>query len=265
MDIYQKQSDLLFATLELERKPIAIRFLHRELDYESSTARPLAHGMSYCTQVKAASSGRRIKAKAEMSSCSGGSLALGLSQVNSFKASGNSYQKDNICLYDTISNARSVVNDMPFMPTPVYGVELSPLSLCENEPDVVMLIAKPYTAMRLLQAYTYHYGMKKDFRLCGNQAVCSELTVNPYLTNSINISMLCSGTRYRCKWKDEEMGVGIAFSRFPTLVESILATIADTEPLPKKTIISEKAAQYSLQLETKPGREYFTRKLRTDW
>lgn len=50
--------------------------------------------------------------------------------------------------------------------------------------------------MRIVQAYTYKYGVHKNITLGGNQGICSECTAVPYENNDLNISTLCSGTRF---------------------------------------------------------------------
>jgi uncharacterized protein (DUF169 family) len=155
---------------------------------------------------------------------------------------------------------------MCFIEGPVRGLELRPLkdfSACN--PDVVIMVVEPYAAMRLIQAYSFHFGMKTDFRMTGNQAFCSELTAAPYLLNDINFSALCSGTRHLCNWSDHEVGVGMAYDKLPWIVDGLICTLPETEPRKKKDAILERAARYGRVIDVQPGREYFTRPLKTDW
>lgn len=101
--------------------------------------------------------------------------------------------------------------------------------------------------------------------MTGNQAFCSELTATPYLLDDINFSTLCSGTRHICNWSDHEVAVGIPYNRLPLVVDGLFETLPETEPVKKKEAILERAAQRGREIDVRPGREYFTRRLKTDW
>lgn len=262
----QYLADLLEIALELEWQPVGVRFLYTEEQYGHSPAQALKNGISYCSMVRMAGMGKSLKATADASACPGGSIATGLQRPNLYKKSGSSYDKDNMCMYETTGVAHGVVRDMRFMDVDVYGLDLRPLRSFDAEaPDVVIVIASPYAAMRLVQGYAYHHGMKKDVRVCGNQALCSELTASPYMTDDINLSLLCSGTRFRCNWGDSNMGAGLAYAKLQPVVDGLFATMADTETKTKKQAIEERARQKGKTVQTAPGREYFARRLKTDW
>lgn len=252
--------------LELSLRPAGVRFLYTPEQYAAAESPEFKKGMAYCNMVRLAGLGKSFKAASQHSSCGGGSVAMGLTPINTYRSSGNSYNKDNLWLYDTIGTARKVVEEMPFMEVAVYGLEVRPLSLYANyNPDVVIIIDNPYNMMRLVQGYAFHYGMKPDVRLSGNQALCSELTVNPFMNNDINLSMLCSGTRHRCNWGDNAMGIGIAYSKLPSILSGLFHTMPDTEPKDKKLAIAERAKAAGETIETQIGREYFSRPLKRTW
>ena len=75
--------------------------------------------------------------------------------------------------------------------------------------------------------------------ITGNQAVCVECTAYPLLTKDMNLSTLCSGTRYKAQWKDEEAGVGIPYEKFEGTVQGILDTVNGTEMDARKVEIKE--------------------------
>lgn len=258
--------ELIKTVLAPDREAAGVRFLYTAGQYEASSAPELRKALSYCTMVRLAGQGRNLKATAALSSCAGGSLATGLIPLSDYKKSGCSYEEDNAKLYKTTGTARAVVQEMKFMDNIVHGLELRPLrDFTEADPDVVIMVINAYAAMRLVQAYTYQNGYKTDFRLCGNQAFCSELTAAPYLADDINLSMLCSGTRHRCRWSDNEVGLGLAYGQLPRLVDGLLATLPEAELGSKKEQIRQRALEAGLDIDVRPGREYFVRKLKTDW
>lgn len=258
--------DDIYVALGPRRQPAGVRFLYTPGQYEAAGVKELTRAVSYCNMVRMAGLGKSFKGTQAHSACPGGSIGTGLMEQNMYKRTGNSYSPDNLWLYDTIGTARQVLEDMLFMPADQYGLELRPLSgYLEHDPDVVIFVLNPFDAMRLIQGYSFHYGMKKDFRLSGNQAFCSELTAVPYRTNGINLSTLCSGTRHRCNWDSGELAVGVAYNKLPMLVDGLMATIAETEPKKRKLAITARAEEKGLSLDVRHGREYFLRTTKRDW
>ena len=93
--------------------------------------------------------------------------------------------------------------------------------------------------MRLLQGYGFEHGVLKHCSISGNQAFCSELTAEPFTNGTINVSMLCSGTRFWCGWNKDEMGIGMPYSIFEKVVDGVCSTMNATEPLIDKLRIHE--------------------------
>jgi uncharacterized protein (DUF169 family) len=261
-ELYNK----IHVALNPPRQPVGVRFLFTESQYAGCGAKAMTTASSYCNMVRMAGLGKSFKATLANSACSGGSQATGLEQAGLFKKTGSAYSKERLWLYNSRSAARKVVSEMLFMDCPVYGLELRPLNdFSRDDPDVVIFIVPPYAAMRLVQGYTYNFATKTSFRVCGNQAICSELTSIPFLTNDINCSFLCSGTRHRCNWGDDEMGIGIAYGKLAALVDGLMTTLPEAEPQKKKQGIAKRAQEKNIELDVKPGREYFTRKMSQDW
>lgn len=123
--------------------------------------------------------------------------------------------------------------------------------------DIVIIIDTPYTIMRIVQGYTYNYGVAKNIRFAGNQGVCSELTARPYEENDINISLLCSNTRFSCKWEDGEMGVGMPYKIFLNVIQGVLQTLNPTEHDYKKEEIIKKSTENNLDLNVVLGKNYY--------
>jgi uncharacterized protein (DUF169 family) len=101
--------------------------------------------------------------------------------------------------------------------------------------------------MRIIQGYTYKYGTQTNFKLAGNQAVCSECTAYPFETNSINISMFCSGTRYLAGWKENEIAIGLPYAKFLETCDGIFLSINGSEQNKNKKTILAKIRQNNLE------------------
>lgn len=111
------------------------------------------------------------------------------------------------------------------MPVTTYGLAIVPLKDCQVTPDVVILMTNALQSMRLVQGYEYFTGKKPVIDMDAMQGMCSELTVSPYLTGEMNVSVLCPSTRMLCKWDENDMAVGIPFELFETITKGVEATI----------------------------------------
>ena len=78
--------------------------------------------------------------------------------------------------------------------------------------------------MRLIQGYEYEMGIKPVIDMGAMQAMCSELTVSPYLTGEMNVSVMCPSTRMLCKWSENDMAVGMPYELFGKISEGVVAT-----------------------------------------
>jgi NitT/TauT family transport system ATP-binding protein len=139
----------------------------------------------------------------------------------------------------------------------VYGFSVQPLSSCSSFPHIIISICDPNQAMRLVQGYIYNYGPIQQMCSLGMQGVCSELTVRPFQTQTLNVSLLCSNTRYSCAWSDGELGVSMPFAALRKVVEGVVNTINPAEPDKKKHAITARAKDMGLEIDLQPGAAYF--------
>ena len=187
--------------------------------------------------VLRATEGQSVKANFDNFGCFGGARALGIVDLDEYYSSGRFFQ---VCgLYQDLATARDISEKMSICDHSIYGVTVKPLDKFNVAPDVVIVIANPRNAMRIIQGYSHFYGTKSDYKFVGNQAVCSELTARPYLENDINVSLLCKGPR-TCGFLEHEMGVGIAYNKFSKIVEGICMTITPVENNVEKDVLIEK-------------------------
>lgn len=224
------------SALNIERKIVGVKFLFTKEEYDHCNA-PIAKAkMAYCVMVKTATRGVCLKADLSLFGCGGGTRALGLEQPTEEFKSGCEY--NSFGLYKNLAIAKNVVNNITFCKHKAYGVLIKPMEEFKDEkPDVAIIITTPYNCMRIVQGYTYKFGTQTNFKLTGNQAVCAECTAYPFETNSINISMFCSGTRYLAGWGQDELGIGLPYDKFIDTCEGVYKTINGTEQNKRKTEI----------------------------
>lgn len=227
--------------LDLKRKPVGIKLLFTEEEYNKCEVNEIKGKTAYCVMVEKATRGFRFKSKLSNHGCDGGTTALSLEDSNETIESGREYFSYN--LYATNATAyrmRKEIKSLHRAGFTTYGVLIQPLDDFDIIPDVVIFIANPYQVMRLTQGYVYHLGIKPELDYGAMQAICSETTVVPYLTGQMNISALCPSTRMLAKWKDEEMSVGLPYEHFINTVEGVMYTINSTDIKKRKDEIAER-------------------------
>ena len=211
--------------------------------------------VSFCIMVKLATMGRALKAKEEHINCPGATRALGLTEPDADFRSGNRYFSFN--LYEDLSAAKATTDTVRLISRETYGVAVRPLALQPKAPDVVLIICNPYQAMRIIQGYGYHFGPAPQIRNNGMQGVCSELAARAFQMQDISVSLLCSGTRFSCTWKDAELGVSMPFAMFPKVFDGVVRTINGADSDKKKKKIIERSGRDSSGLDVKLGTAYY--------
>lgn len=227
-----------YALLELERKIVGVKLAKSREEYEHFEAKEIVSPVAYCVAVKTAMKGISLKFTKKTSGCIGCTRALGLEPASDSFYDGS--QACSLGLFKKQEIAASVSEQMKICPPDTYGVIVKPLELFEEEPDLVLMVGNSKNVMRIIQGYTYVYGMQPNFNLTGNQAMCAECSSYPLMTDAINISMFCSGTRFLAKWKETEVAVGMPYHRFSKVVEGIRLTVNAVEMDNRKHVIKEK-------------------------
>lgn len=244
--------------LEMKRKIAGIKFLFSREEYEAVDARQVKSKLSYCVMVKLAMSGRAIKATGDDMACMGGARATGLKENVEYNKSGQNGHK--LGLYHDMATAKNAIDGMSYCDHHPFGVMVKPLDEFEQDPDVVIIVTNAYNTMRIVQAYSYYYGIKKNYIMTGNQAICSESTAYPYLNNDINVSLLCIGTRHKAGWKDDELAVAFPFNRFNKITDAVMETINIMDNNSKKRVIERKLRENNIyDFEIKYNCNYYRR------
>ncbi len=248
-EIVKELVEDLDCALNLSRKPVGVKLCFTKEDYNSVNWDEPKGPMAYCVVIEKATRGRRFKVRLEHLNCDGGTTALHLEPSNNRIESGVEYFSYN--LYKTPAAARRVREGVPGLyrtGSKAHGVIIGPLEDFEITPDVVILMANPYQVMRIQHGSLYHEGGRLEISGASMQALCAEVTVQPYLTGKLNTSPLCPSTRFLAKWKDEEMAVGIPFEKFRNMVEGVIATINTTDIARRKEEIVKRFAEKNKHL-----------------
>lgn len=257
---YTQSLDKLSACLQMDRKPVGVRFLFTKEEYDACPLPAAKARMAYCVMVKNASNGVRRKADLSLFACGGATRALGLESPSPSFLTGEEYL--DFGLYQDLATAKDAARHITLCNHKLHGVMIQPLSDFTEDcpPHVVLLITNAYNAMRVVQAYTYKFGTYNHFKMAGNQALCAECTAYPFEFNAINVSMLCAGTRHLAGWSDTELAIGLPYARFLAVCDGLYQSANGAEGDGRKAVIREALAQRQLpDPGLKDGEAYFLR------
>ena len=218
--------DSLKQEIGIIREPVGITLLFTEEDYENYPIEEVKHGSTYCVMVKrAAVDGKGIKCRLEHNKCDGATTAFAMEPSTEHIESCKEYFSYK--LYSSVAVARRMrgaIKSLHRMPVSTYGLAIVPLKDCVKTPDVIIMMTNPLQSMRLVQGYEYFTGKKPVVDMGAMQGMCSELTVSPYLTGEMNVSVLCPSTRMLCKWNENDMAVAVPFELFEMITRGVVAT-----------------------------------------
>ncbi|MDD7762251.1 MAG: DUF169 domain-containing protein [Firmicutes bacterium] len=220
----KESADIIKTYVEMEREPVGVKFFFDEESFKACDMPMRDSKIPYCNAVKKASIGEGTKLVAAHQGCPNGCSALNFQDTPDPIANGKGRFSKGI--YDSLEVSKGISDEMDegFMKQRPYGIAVFPLKEFTIEPDVVLIVGIPYIVMRFIEGYAYKHGYTNNFKSCGLQAVCHDMTTYPYNTDDINITMLCPGTRLCCSWDESEMGMGIPWSKWYDTCEGIKAT-----------------------------------------
>jgi len=241
--------------LDLKRHLVGVTFFPDRREYEAAAVRPLKTPMSYCALTRLASIGHGRKTGASHIACPGALRALGFAPPDDDFRSGGRYLS--LGMYGTLECARRAAAAVSLMREPVAGVAVQPLSQRQSPPHVVIAICNPNQAMRLVQGYVHQFGPPPSMAAMGMQGLCAELTARPHVAKGLNVSLLCSNTRFTCAWGDDELGVAMPFSAFAGTLEGVLDSINAAESDKTKRCIAARARDRGLTMDIRPGSAYY--------
>lgn len=254
-----EKTKLLQEILNLEKKIVGIKFLFTEKEFKKNPADTVIGKMTYCKMVTNASNGKSMKVSFDNFGCFGAARSLGIVGIDEYYTSGRFFYPRG--LYKDLAISRSVTNDITRCDHHVYGIQISPLEDYETQPDVIIVVADNYQIMRMIQGYTYSYGICKSIKMSGNQAICSEATAYPYMQNDMNLTMLCKGARASGIGGEHgnNLAIGIVYNKFYGLIEGVGMTITAVEYNEEKERIAKLTSEFPIGKNTGYNKPFFKR------
>ncbi|MDO8963831.1 MAG: DUF169 domain-containing protein [Coriobacteriia bacterium] len=252
----------LTAALGIAHAPVGVRVLRSRAEFDEFDAPMPRTAVSYCGFVKLATRGRRVKIAAEHFRCSAAAHALGVTPSPDPAERARDYVAAG--LYADEQTAAAALEDSAALPPGTFGVAVGPLDTFPDAspPDVAIFVADPYTAMRMMQGYSFHHPEGGTARMRGMHAMCSESTAATLLTGSLTMTLLCSGARHMTQWEDDELVVGVPGAHIIDLADGVLRTVVSCETDERKADIESGSAHPLVGVgnDLGYGRAYFLEK-----
>jgi uncharacterized protein (DUF169 family) len=166
----------------------------------------------YCELIHLARNGESFLIEDQR--CRPGKFILGVSENSpaDYYLSSNRYKDE--------ETAKRAVDSLPRIERDYRSIKIEPLGKNNSEFDVLLLYLKPESAMKIIQAYAFHFGEGITSRSIGAASICGDCTAR-VLNDGIGISYGCKGSRKHSGYANEEVPIGIAYSMLEKIEEGL--------------------------------------------
>jgi uncharacterized protein (DUF169 family) len=214
-------SVLLKEILGLKWSPVAVKLV--KSDESINEVPPMSpKRLRYCQLLMEAKRGKSATLTAENIACPAAAAALGLMPLPEKISSGKMLKT--LGLFESEEAAAKTMAQMSRMRLgEVKAIAAAPLENATFIPDVVIIEDKPEKIMWINLAAIHETGGRLSFSSAVFQACCVDVTVIPYLTKNVNVSLGCYGCRDATDIADDECLVGIPMEKMDGIITSLKA------------------------------------------
>jgi uncharacterized protein (DUF169 family) len=160
-------------------------------------------------------------ATAEEQMCKGGAAAIGLMEAPEKIKTGEFYQS--LGRFSSLGSAKRTMESIPKIDPMMKAIIYAPLEKVNFNPDVIVVISSPAQAMRLAQAMVYTRGGRVEASFSGIQSVCADAVAGPFVNNTANFTLGCSGSRQFAGIKEDEVIVGMNGENIGCVVTALVS------------------------------------------
>lgn len=208
-------------TLNLKWSPIAVKLIEENGHLENIPSES-SKKLRYCQLLMEAKKGKTATLSKENISCPAAAAALGLLPLPEKISSGEMLKT--LGLFEAREAAARTMAQMPRLTLgKFHSVAAAPLEDAKFSPDVVIIEDKPEKIMWINLASIHETGGRLSFSSAVFQACCVDVTVIPYLTKEVNVSLGCYGCRDATDIADDECLAGIPYEKLREIVTSLEA------------------------------------------
>ena len=123
--------------------------------------------------------------------------------------------------FQDLETAKKLTSQLSIVEDEHWGIVYAPLDEADFEADVIEIITEPVGGMKLAQSIVYKTGEKITPSFAGIQSLCGDAFANPYITDGINFTLGCDGSRKAADIKDNEMTVGISAAKIDEVISGL--------------------------------------------
>jgi uncharacterized protein (DUF169 family) len=212
---YHTFSQRMIKILGLKGSPVAIS-LKDELPLGLEKGAPARH----CEMVQhVRQKGDQFYTTVNEHKCRGGAAVIGLTEIPENVANGEYYYK--LGAFASNEASRNTMESVPRIEKASKFALYAPLESANFSPDLVVVLCTPRQAMQMIQAQLYTDGGRIQTGFAGKQSLCGDIVANTLNTNSVQVSLGCSGSRKHAQIDDSELIVGIPVEKVEQLVNSL--------------------------------------------
>jgi len=206
--------------LRMDGSPVALRFATKKEDIPAGMPE-IEKTIRHCSMVDLARrEGRIFYATSPKHECNGGAWALGLREITETLKTGEFYYK--LGKFESSAACKRTIDRIPHLATgETWATMYAPLEKTPFTPQVIIIIANPWSMLKLSQSTLFRMGGRINAEFAGIQSVCSDACAQTYLNGKVNFSLGCDGSRKFSGIGDAEMVMGIPAELLPEIVAGL--------------------------------------------
>ena len=222
---YAEAAETLKKLLKLSGSPVAFRFATKKEEIPEGMQK-LDKTIRHCSMIGLArKEGKIFYALADNHECNGGAWSLGLREITETLKNGDFYYK--LGKFESSAACKRTIDRVAHLnPGDTYATLYAPLEKTPFDPQVVLIVATPWTMLKLAQSTLFRVGGRINAEFSGIQSVCADACAQTYLTGRVNFSLGCDGSRKFSGIDDAEMVMGIPAEILPEIIEALRVVTA---------------------------------------
>lgn len=206
-------ADTFVSVLKLQGQPVSITYSDEEVQ---ST---IKKDTEICQALKHAHSGEILCLSKTSLTCPGGRWHVGFGEK---KEGIEKILVEGEKLWATVAIARQSIGETHRIAPPPVGLAkyliFSPLNKAELRPDLIVFLANPFQASRLIFLADYH-GFPIKPRVTGS--LCWGAITYPLVTGNFNVTMGDPSARRSHNYDPNELIVSIPYRMIPAMIEAM--------------------------------------------
>ena len=215
LELNKKYCEAIESKINLDAKPVAMKLIKTEDDLPEGIDL-IDEKIRHCEMVRKASLGSTFYSTVDQQMCLGGAGAIGLRDMPEKLANGAKYFS--LGRFQDLETSKKLTSELSIVKDIHWGIIYAPLDEADFEADVIQVITEPVGGMKLAQSIVYKTGEKMNPSFAGIQSLCGDAFAEPYISDGVNFTLGCSGSRGYADIMDNEMIVGISKAKIEDVI-----------------------------------------------